>query len=136
MKIATRQFFEAAHRLSDYEEDCKRVHGHNWVVDIEIESNRELNKTGFVVDFKEIKRLMKMFDHRLIVKDTNENHKYFDNLPEDWVVFLPVNPTCENLAQYIKDNLFSSFDFLEGEDRIVVKVFECFKPEKTSYAEI
>ena len=36
MKIQTRQFFESAHRLSDYDEDCKRVHGHNWIVDIDI----------------------------------------------------------------------------------------------------
>jgi len=135
MKISTRQFFESAHRLSDYEEDCKMVHGHNWVVDIDIESNRALNKTGFVVDFKEIKKLLKSLDHRLLVKDTEENHKYFDNLPDGWVVYLPINPTCENLSVYIKRELIQAFKFGTN-DKIKIKVYETYKPEKTSYAEV
>ncbi len=135
MKISTRQFFESAHRLSDYEEDCKMVHGHNWVVDIDIESDRDLNITGFVVDFKEIKKLFKSLDHRLLVKDTEENHKYFDNLPKGWVVYLPINPTCENLSLYIKTKLIEAFKFSIN-DKIKVKVYETYKPIKTSYAEV
>lgn len=134
MKISTRQFFESAHRLSDYEEDCKRVHGHNWVVDIDIDSDKKLNKTGFLIDFKEIKKLTSKLDHSLLVKDTEENRKYFSELPESWVVWLEFNPTCENIAKYIKEQLAEKYNI--DMSSISVKVYETYKPIKTSYAEV
>ncbi len=136
MKISTRQFFESAHRLTDYEGDCKRIHGHNWIVDIDIltDPDEGLDKTGFVVDFKEIQQLMKKFDHLLILKDCEENIKIVESIPADWIVWTEFNPTCENLALHFKKVLAEKFNM--DESCITIKVYETYKPIKKSYAEV
>ena len=134
MKISTRQFFESAHRLVDYEEDCRRIHGHNWVVDIDIETSKPLNKTGFVVDFKEIKSLIGKYDHSLILKDCEENKKISKSIPSEWIVWTKFNPTCEEFARHFKLTLMNKFDLMENE--ITIKVYEAYKPIKKSYAEV
>lgn len=137
MKISTRLFFSAAHRLSDYDGKCARPHGHSWVVDIEIESEK-LERNGLMIDFNDINTLVEDYDHRLLVLDCEENHRFFGNLPEDWVCWLKFNPTCENFASNIKEN----FILLLGKSRniedynIKVKVYETYKPIKASYAEV
>ncbi len=78
----------AAHKLElDYESKCSRLHGHNWVIDVYLESET-LNSNGMVMDFSHIKReILDKFDHKII---------------NDVVDF---NPTAENLAKYICDSL-------------------------------
>lgn len=49
---------------------CSRMHGHNYVMDVKIESDK-LDKNGMIVDFVEIKQKLRMlieeFDHRLML---------------------------------------------------------------------
>lgn len=137
MKLSTRQFFESAHRLVDYDEDCKRIHGHNFVVDVDIcdSTFSKLTKAGFLVDFKDIKKVIKKLDHKLLLKDCVENTELFtDKMPKDWIVWLPFNPTCENLAVYLRDSM--SKDTGIPVERIIIRVYETYKPEKKSYAEV
>lgn len=55
----------ACHHLTlDYESKCTQLHGHNWIITIFCKA-KELNKNGMVVDFSEIKRLIKTpLDHK------------------------------------------------------------------------
>ncbi|GAB6040102.1 6-carboxytetrahydropterin synthase QueD [Endothiovibrio diazotrophicus] len=80
--------FAAAHTLRDYPGDCRRMHGHNWKVEVEVVAH-ELDALGMGVDFKTIKREAKaqadLLDHRYL----NEIEP-FDRL----------NPTAENLAAW------------------------------------
>ena len=78
----------ACHKLTlSYESKCTNLHGHNWIIDVYLESN-ELDNNGMVMDFTHIKReIQDKFDHKVI---------------NDVVDF---NPTAENLAKYICDVL-------------------------------
>ncbi|KKN22985.1 hypothetical protein LCGC14_0909560 [marine sediment metagenome] len=134
MKLSTRVFFEAAHRLSDYEGKCKRLHGHNWIVDVDIDTDRKLDKTGFIVDFGIIKDIAKKFDHIIVMKDTDENRKYLESVPEDWVLWVSFNPTCEHFAEYFRNEISKQCKLQRGD--VSIKVYENYKPERKSYAEI
>ena len=92
-EITIETHFSAAHRLRQYNGECERLHGHNWNVEVSIAS-QELNDMGMVIDFKELKsktsKLMDIFDHQ-----------YLNEVPP----FTESNPTTENIARYIFDEL-------------------------------
>lgn len=92
----------AAHSLElPYESKCKNFHGHNWIIDIEITAD-SLTDYGMVLDFVEIKKLIhSKLDHQ--------------NLNE----ILDVNPTAENIAYWIKEELDLHLSLHADPDRIV-----------------
>ena len=86
--VTKRLEISAAHRLElDYESKCTSLHGHNWLVTVYCRA-AELNANGMVTDFTDIKRIVsERLDHRCL-NDT-----------------LPFNPTAENIARWICDNV-------------------------------
>lgn len=83
-RVKKRLEISGAHHLAlDYESKCKMLHGHNWVINIYLES-RELDSNGMVLDFTHIK---KMISDRL-------DHKYLNDI-------FDFNPTAENIAKWI-----------------------------------
>ncbi len=81
--------FAAAHSLRDYPGDCRRLHGHNWKVEVEV-SARQLDELGMVVDFKAIKQATRKVTDEL-------DHRYLNEVPP----FDRLNPTAENMAAHI-----------------------------------
>lgn len=82
----------AAHYLKGYEGPCKNLHGHTWQVEVMI-TGGTLDKIGMVADFAILKKQLKEF---LIVLD----HVCLNDLP----YFKEINPTTENIAQYVYRN--------------------------------
>lgn len=86
--LSKRIEISASHRLHlDYDSKCSRLHGHNWIITVHCKA-RELDRNGMVVDFTDIKRtVMGSLDHACL----ND--------------VVPFNPTAENLARWICDNI-------------------------------
>jgi 6-pyruvoyltetrahydropterin/6-carboxytetrahydropterin synthase len=56
--------FEACHNLPGYNGDCSRMHGHSYKLEVTVTSFRngklgELDNMGMIVDFKELKAVVK-----------------------------------------------------------------------------
>lgn len=104
--------FEAAHRLVDYPGKCNRLHGHSWTVEMSVVGNK-LNKIGMVADFKTLKAmLMEVLD--------GMDHQYLNELEP----FNKINPTAENLAQYIY-NVLKQQEIFDGTVKLnYIKVWE------------
>jgi 6-pyruvoyltetrahydropterin/6-carboxytetrahydropterin synthase len=82
--------FAAAHYVpSESAGDCAKMHGHTYFVNLTIAGN-ELDESGFLVNFTEIKKLVHdRFDHSLL----NGHAEFFgDDQPNRY-------PTTENVAR-------------------------------------
>lgn len=82
-----------AHKLSlPYNSPCSRLHGHNWLIEVEI-SCKALNASGMVIDFKELKKAME----KVIKTPLDHQHLNF--------VLQMENPTAERMAKWVADVL-------------------------------
>ncbi len=88
-ELSVKVSFSAAHRVVGHLGGCANLHGHNWEVEVVLRG-RELDETGFVVDFKDVKKAMREIMDELDHADLNA-----------LAPFVKKNPTSENLAFYI-----------------------------------
>tara|TARA_Y100000996_G_C22544269_1_gene651185 strand:- start:633 stop:1001 length:369 start_codon:yes stop_codon:yes gene_type:complete len=95
--LTTMVEFSSAHTLVGHSGPCKKMHGHNWKVEVEI-IGEKLDKIGMIVDFKEIRKVT-----NLVVDELD--HEFLNNLEP----FSKDNPTAENIARYIFTKLSEEF---------------------------
>ena len=104
--------FSSAHQLRGYRGKCENLHGHNYKIEI-YARGRELDKTGLLVDFVELKaaadEIVNYLDHRNI----NELPPFDAEL----------NPSAENLARFILERVASRV----GDERVQVFKVRCFE---------
>ena len=97
-KLIVKKEFSSAHILHGHPGDCKRMHGHNWIVEAKVEGDK-INEIGMVIDFKDIKKnlsdIVSKLDHRFL----NEIDPFTEN-----------NPTAENIAIIIYKILKSKIE--------------------------
>jgi 6-pyruvoyltetrahydropterin/6-carboxytetrahydropterin synthase len=106
MEIFREFTFEAAHRLPNVPEGhkCQRLHGHSFRAVVHVQGQVG-GDTGWVMDFADIKAAFEPLHQRL-------DHHYLNEVPG------LENPTSENLARWIWDQLESN---LPGLDQVVVQ---------------
>lgn len=80
--------FSAAHLLRGYAGACNQIHGHNFKVELEVETS-DLDAVGMAVDFTELETIAAD-----IARDLD--HRLLNDVPP----FNEVNPTAENLGAY------------------------------------
>lgn len=98
------------HRVVGHEGKCRHLHGHNYRVHFHCKAT-ELDSVGRVVDFSVIKEKLCMWlennwDHKFLAWEEDEaiteisNCDFIEDLADSFV-FVPFNPTAENMAKYL-----------------------------------
>lgn len=86
--VKKRLEISGSHQLNlSYPSKCSSLHGHNWIITVYCRS-QQLNDDGMVVDFKHIK---------------DRIHGYLDH--GNFNDLLPFNPTAENIARWITEQI-------------------------------
>ncbi len=85
--------FAAAHNLRNFRGKCENLHGHNWKVEVVVRGT-ELDSSGVVLDFAEIKKVIRELLSEL-------DHRYLNDIE----FFKEHNPSSENIARYLFDKL-------------------------------
>jgi 6-pyruvoyltetrahydropterin/6-carboxytetrahydropterin synthase len=119
-RISVYDYFSSAHQLKGYEGKCEEIHGHNWKVEIEVEGN-ELDKVGMLIDFKELKNILKGVIDEL-------DHKMLNDLE----AFKEINPSSEIIARYIHGRVKGELPL--GVDILSTSVWES-ENSKARYSE-
>jgi 6-pyruvoyltetrahydropterin/6-carboxytetrahydropterin synthase len=91
--LTIRGSFAAAHRLKEYRGNCERLHGHNWRVEVTVESG-VLDEQGIAIDFRAIKTALAEMLARF-------DHMYLNDVPP----FDGMNPSSENLARHLFEEM-------------------------------
>jgi 6-pyruvoyltetrahydropterin/6-carboxytetrahydropterin synthase len=94
-EVSVEQTFAAGHALRNYKGSCENVHGHNFKIQVTIEG-AELDQTGMLVDFLDVKQSMGAVIARL-------DHRFLNDVPP----FDVKNPSAENIAEYFYEELTS-----------------------------
>jgi 6-pyruvoyltetrahydropterin/6-carboxytetrahydropterin synthase len=87
-EVTVEDTFAAGHYLRNYKGKCENPHGHNYRVRITL-AGKELDKAGLLLDFKDLREVMKHVIDRL-------DHQMINDLEP----FTNLNPSAENLARY------------------------------------
>lgn len=99
--------FETAHALWGYDGKCKNIHGHSYRLTVSvsgpINDNKEDAKLGMIIDFTDLKAVVKkhivdVFDHCLLVNG-NTPHKKYTEVESGFskIMCCDYQPTCENM---------------------------------------
>lgn len=106
------------HRVHGHESKCAHLHGHNYRVHFSVVCDpiiadveeSELDSVGRVIDFSVVKERLCMW------LEDNWDHKFLVSIEDPWrvklseidmggVVWVPFNPTAENMAQFLVDEI-------------------------------
>jgi 6-pyruvoyltetrahydropterin/6-carboxytetrahydropterin synthase len=90
-EVTVEDTFAAGHYLRNYRGKCEKPHGHNYRIRVTL-AGAELDKAGLLLDFKDLKEVMKEVIERL-------DHQMINEIEP----FTVLNPSAENLSKYFFD---------------------------------
>jgi len=111
-EVTIEETFAAGHALRNYKGKCENVHGHNYRCQVTFEGE-QLDEIGLLVDFVELKRAL---------------HGVLDRMDHQWLNEYPpfdrINPSAENMAKYIFDEVKAGLRTNEGVRLAAVRLWE------------
>jgi 6-pyruvoyltetrahydropterin/6-carboxytetrahydropterin synthase len=111
-EVAIEETFAAGHALRNYRGKCENVHGHNYRAQVTLRG-AELDAMGLLVDFVELKRVVHAVLDRM-------DHQWLNDFPP----FDALNPSAENMARYIYDEVSAGLKTKEGVRVARVRLWE------------
>ena len=102
--------FDAGHRVVEHESKCKYLHGHRYVVEATFGAT-SLDDIGRVIDFGQVKTILGTWiddnwDHTCILWERDkELGEVIASQTEQVIYYLPYNPTAENIARYLLEEV-------------------------------
>jgi len=126
IRISKEFNFDMAHALLGYDGLCRNIHGHSYTLVVTVKGKPILDgsspKLGMLIDFKDLKQLVKTniidkFDHALVLnEETPDELKVQLSRNYDKIIYTPFQPTTENLiadfAGHIKALLPSHLELI------------------------
>ena len=111
-EVTIEETFAAGHALRNYKGKCENVHGHNYRCQVTLEGER-LDEIGLLVDFVELKKAV---------------HAVLDRMDHQWLNDFPpfdvLNPSAENMARYIYEQVSEGLKARDGVRVAAVKLWE------------
>jgi len=104
--------FAAAHRIKEARGKCERLHGHTWKIQVTLQGEK-LDERGMLIDFREVKKIVKKSISKL-------DHQYLNEILKN------IEPTTENIAKYLFKELEKKLNS-EGVKLSEIKVGESDK---------
>ncbi len=89
-QLTVRSDFSSAHALRHYNGKCENLHGHNYHVEMVIEGRKLVGEVELLIDFKVLKKLLNSAIDKI-------DHCFINEVKP----FDTINPSAENLAQYL-----------------------------------
>ncbi|MGA2146789.1 MAG: 6-carboxytetrahydropterin synthase QueD [Bryobacteraceae bacterium] len=111
-EVTIEESFSAGHALRNYHGKCENVHGHNYRCQVTL-TGEELDEIGLLVDFVALKKAVHAVIDRL-------DHQWLNDLPP----FDKLNPSAENIARYIHDEVKTGLQIPAGVRIESVKLWE------------
>ncbi len=111
-EVTIEETFAAGHALRNYHGKCENVHGHNYRCQVTLEGEK-LDSIGLLVDFVELKKVV---------------HGVLDRMDHQWLNDFPpfdkLNPSAENMAKYVFDEVNEGLKSRDGVRVQAVRLWE------------
>jgi 6-pyruvoyltetrahydropterin/6-carboxytetrahydropterin synthase len=118
-EVTVEDSFAAGHYLRNYKGKCENPHGHNYKIRVTL-AGAELDKAGLLLDFKDLREVMKHVIERL-------DHQMINEIEP----FTVINPSAENLAKYFYDQSNTRLQAVTN-GRVRVKDVTVFETDTTT----
>ena len=117
-EVTVEDTFAAGHYLRNYKGKCENPHGHNYKIRVTL-AGEELDKAGLLLDFKDLREVMKHVIDRL-------DHQMINDIEP----FTELNPSAENLARYFYQQTAQQLQEMTG-GRVRVKDCTLFETDSS-----
>jgi len=118
-EVTVDRSFAAGHYLRNYKGKCENPHGHNYKVRVTL-CGKELDKAGLLLDFKDLKDVMRDVIERV-------DHQMLNDIEP----FTRLNPSAENIARYFYDETSNRLKSLTN-GRVSVKDVTIWETDATT----